>query len=106
MAEPTAFKDIHWNELLIGAGASLFVGLIRLLMLIRSAKKVRIVDILLEPLMAVLAGVLTWFVAEVSQVPDMLQVVLTSLGAWGGPRTMQALERKYLPKEPSDEPAK
>lgn len=99
MPEPT-FKDLNLHELLVGAGASFFVGMIRLLMLIRSAKKVRIVDVFLEPTLAVLAGVLTWLVSEVSQVPDTLQVVLTSLGAWGGPRTMQALETKYLPKEP------
>lgn len=70
--------------------------MIRLLQLLRQKRKIRCVDVLLEPSLAVFAGLCIWALAEYTKAPDLLQSVLTSLGAWGGPRTLHQLERKYF----------
>ncbi len=70
--------------------------MIKFLMLIREGRKVRWVDAVLEPSLAVFGGLMMWGVAEFGQIPDVLQAVMTSLGAWGGTRTIHFLERKYL----------
>lgn len=77
--------------------------MIRFLMLIRAGRKVRWVDALLEPSFAVFAGMCMWAIGEVSHAPDVIQAVMTSIGAWGGPRTLARLENKYLGDLPKDE---
>ena len=39
---------------------------------------------------------LVWALTEYTSTPDVLQAALTSLGAWGGPRTVHTLEMKYF----------
>ena len=78
------------------ASGSMAIGLIRFLYLLRRGRKFKLVDIVLEPLLAILGGMLVWAVNEAADTPDILQAVLTSLGAWGGPRTVHFFEQKYF----------
>lgn len=91
-----SFDSINWWEFGASVLASMGVGMIRFLILIRNGRKVRWVDAVLEPSIAVFAGMLMWAGCEVTGVPDVLQAIFTSLGAWGGPRTLHKLERKYM----------
>ena len=91
-----SFEDVNWGEFFTAISISLGVGMLRFLMKVRRARKIRWIDAIIEPGIAVLAGLMMWGLAEVTQVPDVLQAVLTSLGAWGGNRTLHRMERKYL----------
>ena len=82
---------------------SFIVGGIRLGYLLQRGRKLRSFDLLIDPCMALLAGMLIWAILEVMNVPDVLQAAMTSLGAWGGPRTVNALEVKYISKLTKDE---
>lgn len=70
--------------------------MIKFLLLVRKGRTVRWVDLVLEPLLAILGGMMLWAMTEVAKMPDVLQAVATSLGAWGGPRTIHWAEKKYL----------
>lgn len=94
--EKGSFDAINWWEFFTAAAVSAGVGMIKVLQLLRSRRKFRWIDALFEPAIAIFAGMLVWGVSEVVDMPDVLQTVLTSLGAWGGPRTIHNLERKYL----------
>lgn len=72
------------------------VGLVHMLFLIRKGRKFRVIDVILEPALAVMGGMGLWALTEVTKTPDLIQAVLTSLGAWGGPKTIHWLELKYL----------
>ena len=87
---------VDWHEFLgaiISAGA---IGMIRVLYFIRKGRTFRWIDVVLEPSMAILGGLLVWMILEEATAPDLMQAVMTSLGAWGGPRTIHWLEQKYL----------
>lgn len=90
------WDKVSVSEVIGTASISLGVGMLRLLMLIREKRKVRWVEVILEPATAVFAGMLVWAVTEYANSPDVLQAALTSLGAWGGPRTIHKLESKYF----------
>lgn len=72
------------------------VGFIHALYLIRRGRKFKWIDVAVEPLLAVMGGMIMWALAEVTNTPDLVQAVLTSLGAWGGPKTIHAMEVKYM----------
>ena len=90
------WDKVNLSEVVGSAVVSLGVGMLRLLTLIRDKRRVRWVEIVLEPCLAVFAGMLVWAVTEYTDTPDVLQAALTSLGAWGGPRTVHLLEMKYF----------
>jgi len=85
---------------------SAFVGFVRLLYLIRQGRRRwRLVDIIVEPSIAVIAGVSAWYLAMYQGAPPLLQPVIVSMAAWAGPRFMATLEAKYVAKlgiEPSE----
>lgn len=91
-----SFDSVNWWEFATATAVSAGVGMIKVLQIIRARKQFRWIDALFEPAIAVFAGLLVWGLGEWQSVPDVLQSVLTSLGAWGGPRTIHKLERKYL----------
>ena len=70
--------------------------MIKLMQYIREKRKIRIVDILLEPSLAVFGGMSLWALAEYGGTPDLVQAVATSIGAWGGSKTIHRLDRKYF----------
>ncbi len=90
------WDKVNWQEVVGSAAVSLGVGMLRLLVLLRDKRKVRWVEAMLEPSLALFGGMLVWAVAEVASTPDVMQAALTSLGAWGGPRTIHLLEMKYF----------
>lgn len=88
--------DINLWEVITATLTAGGVGMIRFLMLLRKGRKLRWFDFLLEPCLAIFAGMLVWGLSEMVHTPDLMQLVLSNLGAWGGPKTIQALEVKYL----------
>ena len=96
---------VNWSEVGIVASCSAFIGVLRLLYLIRRGRKFVWFDVILEPCLALLGGMLAWGVMEVTDSPDVMQAVLTSLGAWGGPRTIHYFEKKYMGEIPPTAPA-
>jgi hypothetical protein len=90
------FGDVNWGEVIGAAVMSASVGVVRALYLVRRGRKFKWIDIMLEPAMAVIGGMSMWAIAEVSPAPDLIQAVLTSLGAWGGPKTIHWLELRYF----------
>lgn len=90
------WSSINWSEVLGTALGAATVGLIHMLYMFRRGRRFRWLDVLLEPLLALLAGMMVWGLLEVTSVPDIIQGVFTSLGAWGGPKTIHWLEVKYF----------
>lgn len=90
------FSEINWSEVLGAAAMCATVGMFRALYLIRKGREFKWFDMLLEPCLAVFGGMCMWGLTEVTPSPDTVQAVMTSLGAWGGPKTIQWLELKYL----------
>jgi hypothetical protein len=90
------FTDVNWYEALGALLMSGSVGVVRALYLVRKGRQFRWFDIMLEPLLAILGGMSLWALTEVTPTPDLIQAVLTSLGAWGGPKTVQWLELHYF----------
>ena len=90
------WEKVDLVEVLGAAVISLGVGMIRLLMFIRDKRNVHWFDLMLEPMMAVFGGMVMWALSEYTKTPDIIQAVVTSLGAWGGPRTIHWAERKYF----------
>lgn len=90
------FDGISWSEVLGATAMCASVGMIRALYMIRRGRKFRAFDFLLEPCLAVVGGMCMWGLIEVTSAPDSVQAVMTSLGAWGGPKTIQWLELRYL----------
>ncbi len=70
---------------------------------ISKGRRFRLVDVFLEPGLAMIAGMTVWAFAEVSGVPDVVQGALTCIGAWGGTHTMAYLEAKYFKRPITDE---
>lgn len=87
---------MNWTEVGYTAASSFIVGLLRALYLIRRGRRFRWLDLVLEPCLAVFAGLMIWALASVTGTPDVIRAVLTSLGAWGGPKTIHLLEIRYL----------
>ena len=87
---------VDLGEVLGSALISLGVGVIKLMQYIREKRKIRVVDVLLEPSLAVFGGMAMWAIAEYSGMPDLIQAVATSIGAWGGSKTIHRLDRKYF----------
>lgn len=80
------------------------VGLTRMMFLLRRGRKFVWFDVILEPCLAVIGGMLVWMICEVSKMPDMLQTVMSCLGGWGGPKTIHFLELRYLGDRRSPSP--
>lgn len=74
----------------------MFIGFVRFLYLLRRGRRFKWFDLILEPCLAIMGGMMVWALCEASKTPDLLQVVMSQLGAWGGPRTIHVLEVKYL----------
>lgn len=72
------------------------MGFIRFLYLIRKGRKFKWFDFIAEPSFAVAGGMIVWLLCEATSVPDVMQLLLSQLGAWGGPKTIQMLEVRYL----------
>lgn len=72
------------------------IGFVRFLYLLRRGRKYKMLDVFLEPLLAVIGGLLIWLLCLYWGFPDVIRAVMTSLGAWGGPRTIHLLEKKWL----------
>jgi hypothetical protein len=88
---------VNLGELIVAALISLGVGVIRLLVFIRKSKGAfKFVDVMLEPLLAMFAGMLMWSIMEYLATPDILQAAMTSVGAYGGTKTIHWAERRYL----------
>lgn len=94
--EPRGFDSINWGEFFTSVIVTAGVGMLRFLSLVRRGRQVRWVDAVFEPAIAVFAGMLVWGINEFAGMPDVMQAVLTSLGAWGGPHTIQMLEKKHF----------
>ncbi len=78
-------------------GISVGIGLTRMLYLLRKGRRKFVwFDLVLEPCLAVFAGMLIWSLAEVTGAPGIMKSILASLGSWGGPKTIHWAERKYL----------
>lgn len=90
------FDDVSWVEALGAFSMSAAVGIVHALYLVRQGRRFKWVDMFLEPLLAVMGGMGLWAIAETVGAPDLIQGLLTSLGAWGGPKTIHQLEVKYL----------
>jgi hypothetical protein len=90
------WAEVNFGEIKATMGVTAMIGLLRLVYLIRKGKKFVWFDFILEPCLAVLAGMLVWGLTEVTSAPDVVQTVLTSLAAWGGPKTIRHLELKYF----------
>lgn len=90
------FDALNLLEVLGVIMGSAFLGFVRFLYLLRRGRRFKWFDLVLEPCLAIIGGVLMWAVNEATKTPDIMQAVLTSLGAWGGPRTIHWMERKYL----------
>lgn len=90
------FDNINALEALGVAGGAFFVGVIRFLYLLQRGRKFKWFDLVLEPCLAVIGGMMIWALAEAAQTPDLVQTVLSQIGAWGGPRTIHMLEMKYM----------
>lgn len=90
------WASVNWQEVTLVASCSAAIGILRLLYLLRRGRQFSWFDVVLEPCLAVFGGMLAWGVLEVTSSPDVLQVVITSLGAWGGPRTIHYFEKRYM----------
>lgn len=77
-------------------GISASIGFVRFLYLLRRGRRFVWFDAILEPCMAVIAGMLVWGLAEITNMPGIMKTVLASLASWGGPKTIHMLELKYL----------
>lgn len=97
------FESINWHEFVGVLFMSASVGLVRVAMAVRSGRKFKWVDIIADTGMAVLGGMVVWLISEPTSVPDAMQAAMTSLGAWGGSRTLHMLEKKYLGGSRSDD---
>lgn len=93
----TEWVDIELREIFMTIAISAGVGFLRMLYLLRKGRR-RFVwfDLVLEPCLAVFAGMLVWGGAELAGLPGIMKSILVSLGSWGGPRTIHWAERKYL----------
>lgn len=100
------WSHIDWSEASAALLASFAVGVIRLAIAVRKARQVRIVDIIIEPGLAVIGGMTVWFLVEDTNASDSMQAALTSLGAFGGGKTLAMLERRYLKTESDSLPPK
>ncbi len=90
------FDGVNPWEVIGTIVASAFLGMVRFLYLLRRGRKFKWFDLILEPCLAIIGGLLMWAVNEATKTPDLVQAVMTSLGAWGGPRTIHYLELKYM----------
>jgi hypothetical protein len=88
--------EIHWQEFFGVITMTASIGIIRVLLMIRRGRKVKLVDWALEPSLSTFGGLCIWGFAEVTSLPDVVQAVLTSLGAWGGIKLIHKLEVKYF----------
>jgi hypothetical protein len=92
----SSWEKVNVQEIIGSAIIAGGVGVIRFLMLVRKARRVRFVDVVLEPSIAIFAGMCAWALSEAAGTPDVLQSVVTSVGAWSGPRLIHNLEKKYF----------
>lgn len=95
---PGSWGSVDWREVASTVAASAAVGAIRLGYLIKLGRRWTWFDVVVEPSLAVMAGVLAWALTEYQSIPDLPQSVCTSIAAWAGPRFMAALEANYISK--------
>lgn len=95
---PGSWAAVDWREVWATIAASGAVGAIRLGYLITRGRRWTWFDAIVEPSLAVVAGVLAWALTEYQAMPDLVQSVCTSIAAWAGPRFMAALEANYISK--------
>lgn len=76
---------VDWRDLTTVVASSAAVGMIRLGYLIQRGRAFRIIDLLVDPSMAVLAGVIAWSLADYSQATHQIQLVGSFLASWAGP---------------------
>lgn len=88
--------DVNFQEVGMTISVSAMIGLTRFLYLLRRGRKFVWFDIILEPCLAVIGGMLIWGLATLAGMPGIMVTVLASLGSWGGPKTIHRLELKYL----------
>ena len=93
------FDHISRPEAVTALLGSLVMGITRFFYLLRKGRKFKWFDLIAEPCFAIVAGMLVWLMAEATEMPDLMQLLLSQLGAWGGPKTIQALELRFLGKE-------
>lgn len=97
-----SWSQVNLTDLAISGGISFTVGMLKVLQLIRSGRQVRWVDAVYEPCLAVFGGMLMWAFFELADAPGVLKAIATSLGAYGGTRTIAYLERRYMPDIPAE----
>lgn len=90
------FDHLSLREIGATLSGSLFMGVTRFLYLLRRGRKFKWFDLIAEPCFAVTAGMLVWLLCEATGVPDLIQLLMSQLGAWGGPKTIQVLELRYF----------
>lgn len=93
---PQDFDHISTKEVGVTIIGSLVMGLTRFLYLLKRGRRFRWFDLLAEPCFAIVGGMLVWLMCEVLETPDLMQLLMSQLGAWGGPRTIHMLEKKYM----------
>lgn len=97
MVEDHQSWTARWSDVMPTILVSAFIGFVRLLYLIRQGRRRwRLVDIVVEPSIAVIAGVSAWYLSMYQGAPPLLQPVIVSVAAWAGPRFLATLEAKYL----------
>ena len=97
MKNPQDWGDVNLRELFGVMAMSAFVGVVRFFYLLRRGRrKFQWFDLILEPCLAILAGTMVWALSSLTDAPILLKLVLMQLGAWGGPRTIHAMERRYM----------
>lgn len=96
--DPTqgSWSSVNWHEVVATMATSAAIGLIRLGYLIQRGRQFRAFDMLVDPAMAVLGGMIAWAIAEYANTPDLVQAVGTSLASWAGPRFLNVMEVRYL----------
>lgn len=90
------FQLVDWREVGASIGVSFTIGVLKFLHTVQRGRSFRWFNAFFDPVMAVMGGMLVWALMEITPIPDMAQAALTSLGAWGGLRTVHWLEMRYL----------
>ncbi len=86
----------EWSEGLRAAALAFSVGMISIGYRISRGRQWNWLQVLIEPCVAMLAGWLIWQMCGHADIAPKLTQVFVSLSAWGGPKTIAALDKKYL----------
>ena len=92
-----SLDSINPWEFVAALSIALVTGMIRFLMFVRKSRgKFRWFDLALEPLLAVLGGMLVWAINVGLGTPEVVRMAFVSVGAWAGPRAIHFYERKLF----------